>query len=76
MKFVHTLHGAVDQAWRSKKTYVLKCPSQPHDRSALPPELAQPVWQGCPLTLGITPLWQMLSRSHRDHSAGWRLHDR
>ena len=40
-------YGAVDQGWRSKLHV------QVH---ASPPEFAQPVWQGCPLTIGIKPL--------------------
>ena len=39
-------HGAVDQDWRSK-THALNCTG--------PPECAQPVRQGFPLTLGSKP---------------------
>ena len=40
-----------------------------------PPELAQVVWQGCPLALGIKALQWVHTGSHQDHSARWRLHN-
>ena len=67
MKLVKILstpwHGAVDQDWRSR-SHATKHASQPPDwPCAGPPECAQAVWQGCPLTLGRKPVvefWGLL----------------
>ena len=54
-------HGAVDQDWQSK-LHAPKYTSQPPDwPCAGPPENAQPVWLGCPLTLGSKPLYWALT---------------
>ena len=41
----------------------LSCNCGTDEQTLTTPEHVQPIWQGCPLTLSIKRLWQVLTRS-------------